>query len=319
MGTSPSPSPSSPLREHAAPAPPPSPLPPQTKQGALFITVSDGVKVFLSAHARRGPPRGNQAHLQPDRTLIRVPCERRTCRRLPLNCCASHSHTCMWSIHSRVISVGALQLQASAAGGSPMSASSHSTAQTDVHALVQKAIRRGYSRSQRGRCLFGAGCAPAAALPRPVLPRAASMPTLSVSAASLLPPQLSPSPPPGPLGVSPPQSNSSVAGVPPMQLLLPPSKLGASPPTSEDSAAALPVAAAPPQALPAVRTAGVLRCWSAADLLAMGGAEMSPAGNQMHARAAAQEQLQAMAEHHLLNNSAAAEDLQQLAKEAAAA
>lgn len=238
---------------------------------------------------------------------------------------------------------GVVQLQATAAGGSPMSASSQSNGNTDVHALVQKAIRRGYSRSQRGRCLFSAGCAPATAPPRPALPRSSSMPTLTVAAASpsaqrtphsalgvCLPHSNAfaagaPHPPhlllpPGQLAGSMPRSDGSPAASPPsLQLPLPPSTLGVSPPQSEGSAVTLPVAAAPPQALKAVRTAGMLRCWSAADLTAAGGAEMSPAGHPMHARAAAQEQLQEMTEVHLLNTSAAAEDLQQLAKEAAMA
>lgn len=58
-----------------------------------------------------------------------------------------------------------VQARAAAADGSPKSGSPQGTGNTDVEALVQKALRRGYTRCQGGRCLFSVGCTPSAAPP----------------------------------------------------------------------------------------------------------------------------------------------------------
>lgn len=81
----------------------------------------------------------------------------------------------------------AVQLQA-VAGGSPTSQSSAGGAPTDVEALLQKALRRGYARERRGQ--FSIGRTPAAPTPRPELPRSFSMPSLRSPRppAAMLPP-----------------------------------------------------------------------------------------------------------------------------------
>ena len=71
-----------------------------------------------------------------------------------------------------------MQMRAAVAGGSPTSVSSRDTIPTDIAALWQKALRRGYARSRRSVFQCGAGRAAAAAPPRPKLPRSMSLTAL---------------------------------------------------------------------------------------------------------------------------------------------